>query len=243
MKYTLTVFTILIVGISVACAEPTPGIGLLIKAKGMPALRKKIQAEPWKGMFSRIQNEADKALVDWPKKRVEIAPYLDELLDLTVEFDAVTKDPVARKAGEAMGKFAQRQMCPTAFVYLMSGEKRYADVAFDILLHMGKVNRWGWFNWSGSAMPQIHAGMFFRNAAFTLDFIWEALTDKQRKQARDIIAEKAVEPYYRLTLHSPAMGLHHLRSKNQGNNVLSCAMIACLALGENYPDAKMWLHS
>ena len=85
MKYTLTVFTIQIVGISVACAEPTPGIGLLIKAKGMLALRKKIQAEPWKGMFSRIQNEADTALVDWPKKRVEIAPYLDELLDLTVD--------------------------------------------------------------------------------------------------------------------------------------------------------------
>jgi len=32
---------------------------------------------------------------------MEIAPYLDELLDLTVEFDAVIKDPVARKAGEA----------------------------------------------------------------------------------------------------------------------------------------------
>ena len=52
-------------------------------------------------MFLRIQNEADKALVDWPKQCMEIAPYLDELLDLTVEFDAVIKDPVARKAGEA----------------------------------------------------------------------------------------------------------------------------------------------
>ena len=52
-------------------------------------------------MFLRIQNEADKALVDWPKQCMEIAPYLDGLLDWTFEFDAVVKDPVARKAGEA----------------------------------------------------------------------------------------------------------------------------------------------
>ncbi len=39
------------------------------------------------------------------------------------------------------------------------------------------------------------------------------------------------------------MGLHHLRSKNQGNNVLAGAMIACLALGDDYPKADVWLRS
>ena len=43
-----------------------------------------------------------------------------------------------------------------------------AAAAWDILQHMGKVNRWGWFPWDGANMPQIEAGMFFRDAAFTL---------------------------------------------------------------------------
>jgi len=41
MKYTLIVFTALIVGISAAHAESAPGIGLLVKVEEMPTLRKK----------------------------------------------------------------------------------------------------------------------------------------------------------------------------------------------------------
>ncbi len=92
-------------------------------------------------------------------------------------------DPEVRKAGLALREFAWSTMCPAAFVYLVTGEKKYADVAWDIYQHMGKVNRWGWFPWDGANMPQIEAGMFFRNAAFTLDFIWDYLTPEQRRQA------------------------------------------------------------
>jgi len=231
-----------IVGLGITSSQgaPTPGIGLLVKAGDMPALREKIAAEPWAGVYGKVKQRADEAVAAWPAQRGRIAPHLDKLLDLTVRHAKVPSDPAVRSAGEAFEKLALESMCPAAFVYLVTGERRYADYAYDVLLHMGKVNRWGWYPWSGAHMPQIHSGMHFRNAAFTLDFLWDALTDTQRKAARDILAEKAVEPYYRIVLFAPAMGLHHLRSKNQGNNVLAGALIACLALGEDYPDAKRW---
>ncbi|MGB2824373.1 MAG: hypothetical protein WBF17_25585, partial [Phycisphaerae bacterium] len=233
------------VGLAATCAPgaPAPGIGLLVKAGDLPALREKIAKEPWSDVFARLKQRADEALTAWPTKRDMLAPHLDKLLDLSVSHAKVPSDAAVRDAGETLSQFALRSMCPAAFVYLVTGERKYADFAHDVLLHMGKVNRWGWFPWSGAHMPQIHSGMYFRNAAFTLDFIWDALTDAQRTAARDIIAEKAVEPYYRIVLFSPAMGLHHLRSKNQGNNVLAGALIACLALGEDYPDAKRWRRS
>lgn len=233
------------VGLAAASAPgaPGPGMGLLVKAGDLPALRQKIATEPWAGMYGKLKRLADEAVTAWPAKRDLLAPHLDKLLDLTVSHAKVPGDPAVREAGQTLSDFAQRSMCPAAFVYLITGERKYAEFAHDVLLHMGKVNRWGWFPWSGAHMPQIHSGMYFRNAAFTLDFIWDALTDAQRKAARDIIAEKAVEPYYRIVLFAPAMGLHHLRSKNQGNNVLAGALIACLALGEDYPNAKRWRRS
>ena len=145
--------------IGIAAAQdappPTPGIGILIKAEDMPALREKIRVEPWASMFARIRKEADRALIEWPAQRAGIAPHLDKRLDLQVEFDAACKDLDARKAGKSLGAFAHRSLCPAATAYLITGDKRYAETAFDILLHMGKVNRWGWFNWAGSAMPQM----------------------------------------------------------------------------------------
>lgn len=226
-----------------AWGAPSAGIGLLLKPADVPALREKITQEPWSRIYAGMRQRVDDAVKDWPARRDELAPHLDKLLDLSVDHAKVPADPAARQAGKTLSEIAMRSMCPAAFVYLVTGERKYADFAYDVLCHMGKVNRWGWFPWDGTHMPQIHAGMHFRNAAFTLDFIWDALTDEQRRAARDIIARKAVEPYYRIVLFAPAMGLHHLRSKNQGNNVLAGAAIACLALGEDYPDARRWRQS
>lgn len=223
-------------------AQPTPGIGLLMKADEMPGLREKIKSKPWSGIYAKIVKNADDAVATWPRQREQVAPLLDQLLDLQVEHSPIPKDPAVRKAGETLSHHAHDTMCDAAFVYLMTGDRKYADAAYDILLHMGKVNRWGWFPWGGSHMPQIHSGMFFRNAAFTLDFIWDALTPEQREKARAIIAEKAVEPTYRIVLQSPFMGLHHLRSGNQGNNLISGALIASLTLRDD-PDARMWRRS
>jgi len=228
----------------VSGAEPAPGIGLLVKPNEMPALRKKIKTAPWSEMYARILKEADRGVANWPAQRDMIRPHLSKLLDITVgHCKDWPKEPEARNAGESLRTFAMENMCPAAFVYLMTGDEKYAETTWEILESMGRVNRWGWFTWSGSSMPQIHSAQYFRNAAFAFDFIWDYLSPEQRRKARDILAEKCVEPYFRITLHSPCMGLHHLRSRNQGNNVMSGALIACLALGDDYPDADIWLRS
>jgi hypothetical protein len=243
-------FGVILAGLAAAPAplaaggEPEPGIGLLVRPGEMAALRAKLKMAPWSEMYARIALAADAALKDWPKQRDRIAPHLGKLWDLSVDNNPDwPKDLEVRKAGLALREFALHAMTPAAFVYLIGGEKKYAEAAWEIFHEMGQVNRWGWFPWEGANLPQIEAGMFARNAAFTLDFLWDALTPAQRQRARDILAEKCAEPYFRLVLHTPAMGLHHLRSKNQGNNVLSGALIACLALGDHYPNADLWLRS
>lgn len=222
---------------------PAPGIGLLITAEEMPGIRARLEKEPWRSGFAKIKANADQLVEQWPEMRKRMDGRIETALDLTIEFDAVTKDPDVRDLIKTLSGTAQGQMCPAAFVFLITGEEKYADVALDVMRTIGRVNRWGWFNWPGVAMPQIHAGMFGRNAAFTLDFIWDGLSDDERDELRGLIAEKVVEPYFRLNLHAPAMGLMHLRSKNQGSNVFAGAMIGCLALGEDYPNAKQWRRS
>lgn len=243
--FLITVFLISGLRPSLIIAQelPVPGIGLLISPGQIMEVREKIQSEPWKSMYVGIKSRADELVAQWPDARLQMDERLESILDLTIEFDAVTEDPATREMASLLAGHMQTRMTSAAFVYLISGERKYAEVAWDVFTTAGRANRWGWFTWSGASMPQIHAGMFARNASFTVDFIWQALTEAQRQRARDIIAEKVVEPYFRLVLHTPAMGLHHLRSKNQGNNVFAGAMIGCLVLGDQYPDSRRWLSS
>ena len=223
---------------------PAPGIGLLVKSAEMAALRQKLKTAPWSQMYARLAVIADGTAEEWATKKDAIAPHLKKLWDLSVNnHQAWPKEPETRAAGLALRDVALHGMCPAAFVYLISGEKKYAEAAWGTFEQMAEVNRWGWFPWDGANMPQIEAGMFARNAAFTVDFLWDYLTPAQRRHAREVLAEKVVEPYFRLVLHSPCMGLDHLRSKNQGNNVLSGSLVACLALGPDYPQADAWLRS
>ena len=230
-------------GVTAQDALPSPGIGLLVQAEEMPALRAKLALEPWKSTFANLQKRADALVEHWPATAQQMDERLEAVLDLTIEFDAVTKDQPTRDLVQLLGRTAQGEMCPAAFTYLVTGERKYAEVALDVMRTMGRVNHWGWFTWSGTSMPHIHAGMYARNTAFTLDFIWDALTEAERAELRQLIAEKIVEPYFRLVLHTPAMGLHHLRSKNQGSNVMAGAMISCLALGNDYPQSRQWRRS
>ena len=92
-------------------------------------------------------------------------------------------------------------------------------------------------------VPQIPFGIYTRNAAFAVDFCWDGWDASQRERAVRILAHKSVEPYWRLVSLSPFMGLHHLRSKNQGSNVLGAAIIASLAVGESLSENAVWFES
>ncbi|MAP73648.1 MAG: hypothetical protein CMJ55_05230, partial [Planctomycetaceae bacterium] len=206
----LTTVAVLILSLCISCGAqqlPEPGMGLLIKSQEIALVRAKITQEPWAGQYKAIKARADELVATWPQDKIQMDDRLEKILDLTIEFDAVTKDEGTRELAKLLALNMQTRMTSAAFVYLMTGEKQYAATAFDVLVTAARVNRWGWFTWSGTSMPQIHAGMYARNSAFTVDFIWSVLTDAQRQQARDILAEKVVEPDYRLVLHTPAMGL------------------------------------
>ena len=196
----LTTAVVLMLSLRIASGAqqlPEPGMGLLIKSQEMALIRAKINQEPWAGQYKAIKARADELVATWPQDKIQMDDRLEKILDLTIEFDAVTKDEGTRELAKLLALNMQTRMTSAAFVYLMTGEKQYAATAFDVLVTAARVNRWGWFTWSGASMPQIHAGMYARNSAFTVDFIWSAITDAQRQQVRDIHAEKDLDPYYR----------------------------------------------
>ena len=57
---------------------------------------------------------------------------LDVILDLTIEFDAVTKDESTRNLAKLLATHMQTRMTSAAFVYLITGQKEYAETALDV---------------------------------------------------------------------------------------------------------------
>lgn len=245
----LVAISISCLGLAAEAAQdglPKPGSGIFFSAADMAALQAKIKKPPCQAIYQQLVKQADAGLARWSQERKNLR--LDELAaklpDLTMEFVPAEHAPEGGKpAGKNLEDHASNGAPAAAFVYLLTGEKKYAAYSWEVFELCGKVNRWGWFPWSGSHLPQIHFGTVSRNVVLIADCIWDALTPQQRQQARAIIAHKCVEPYYRLVLHTPGMGLYHLRSRNQGNNALSAALVGSLFVGDAVPDNAIWFNS
>jgi len=229
-----------------AAALPAPGIGVFFKADEVPRLREKILKPPCQALYGQLLKRANESMAKWPddKEKLRLAELAPRLADLQAEF--VPKEFLpegGKEAGKALGQYVNEGAPRAAFVYLMTGDRRYADFAWDVFELCAKTNRWGWFPWAGSHMPQIHFGFVSRNMVLIADCIWDTLSPDQRQHAREVVAEKCVEPYYRIVLHTPGMGLYHLRSRNQGNNALGAAVIGGLFVGDAVPDNRIWSRS
>jgi hypothetical protein len=225
---------------------PAPGVGLFFKANEVPAIRAKIQRPPAQAEYAMLVKLAELAVQRWADDtaRLRLEELAPKLPDLSMQGVPADVGPEGGKAaGAALDEAASRGAPAAAFVYLMNGERRYADYAWDVFRLCGRTNRWGWFPWSGSHMPQIHYGIVSRNLCLIVDCIWDTLTPEERREAREIIAAKCVEPYYRLVLHTPGMGLYHLRSRNQGSNALAAALIGSVFVGDAVADNRIWFDS
>jgi len=225
---------------------PRPGIGVFFRAEDVPAMREKIQREPCLTIYLREQKHADAGLAGWAAdcQKYGIPEIAAKLPDLTMEFVPKEFAPDgAKEAGRVLERHVVESAPAAAFVYLMTGDRRYADFAWDVFQQAAKANRWGWFPWAGSHMPQIHYGTISRSQMLILDCVWDTLDAPKRKQALEVIAEKCVEPYYRIVLHAPGMGLYHLRSRNQGSNALAAAVIGSVMVGDAVPENRVWLRS
>ncbi|MEE8450528.1 MAG: hypothetical protein V3R99_01400 [Thermoguttaceae bacterium] len=225
---------------------PVPKEGLLIRKDRADAVRRELLSlldEPVVVGKRGIRTVADRAVDDWPDVKVQVEPHIDEILDL--EQDRNPKEHVSDDAREAAGRLSEMvdTTAKLGMMYFLTGRDDYARTAYEIIAMAGRVPRWGWFNWEGVNVPQIPFGMYTRNVAFAVDFCWDGWSPTQRRDAVEILAEKGVEHYWRLVSLSPFMGLHHLRSKNQGSNVLSAAVIASLAVGDDVPENRTWLES
>jgi len=224
-----------------AFALPVPKEGLLIPKDAVDEVRARVAAlgdHPW---MEQIGKRTEEALRDWPDARIEIERHVGDLLDLVWENNPKEHVPEAA-ANTSQWLYKMVDSTPgVAFMYLLTGQKQYSDLCYEVIEMAGRVPRWGWFNWSGANMPQIRYGMITRDVAVTIDWCWDGWNQQQRSRAIEIISEKGVESYWRIVNHTPFMGLHHLRSKNQGNNALAAALIASLVVGDSLPENKVWM--
>ena len=200
---------------NVARTLPVPKEGLLIPRNQAEAVRRRVVGLEKDRTLGLIREEARLMVLDWPGLRPEIEKHVDKLLDMRAENNPsafVPKEAVA--AAQKLDPMLKNS-AKLGFVFFLTGERQYAETAWEILDLAGRVPRWGWFNWDGANMPQIHYGMFTRSAAFAVDFCWEAWSPAQRRRATQILAERCVEPYWRLVSLSPFMALHHLRARTR----------------------------
>jgi len=227
-------------------AEPLPKEGLLIPKAEAAETRRwvlSLRNEPLLDGPQGIRTSADRAVAQWPATRAAVEPHVPKMLDLLYESNRPeVASPEVREASKKLGE-AFHDIAFLGFLYFLTAEKKYSDTAYEILEVTGRIPRWGWFNWDGSHMPQIHYGQYVRTAAFCLDFSWDGWSAAQRDRAARIVAEKGVESYWRIVSLPPFMALHHLRAKNQGNNALAAAMIASTAVGDSVPDNRIWFDS
>jgi len=231
---------------SSAVAAPLPKVGLLVpKARASETRQWVLSLRDTQLLDGKqgIRAIADRTVTMWPAVRTAVAPHVPKMLDLWYQSN---KKEVAsadvRGAAEQLDE-AFDAVAFLGFMYFLTAEQKYADTAYDILELAGQTPRWGWFNWDGANMPQIHYGQITRTAAFCVDFCWDGWNEAQQRRAVEIVAEKGVESYWRLVSLAPFMALHHLRAKNQGNNALSAALIASLVVGESVPENRVWLDS
>jgi hypothetical protein len=224
-------------------ALPTPKEGLLVRKAEAAAIRQRVLGLGQDPLLAQIAADADQIVSQWPETRTAIEPDVGLLLDVFIKNNPPKFVP--RQARDAAEKHDQllKNTAKLGFMYFLTGQQKYAQAAAEILDLSGRVPRWGWFNWDGANMPQIQFGMYARSAAFAVDFCWEGWNESQRRRAVGLLADHCVEPYWRLVSLAPFMAFHHLRTKNQGNNALSAALIASLALGDDRPENHVWQES
>jgi hypothetical protein len=233
----------LLAALPCAAGLPVPKEGLLVPKDQADAVRQRILGLGEQPVLKKVRTEAERIVAEWPKIRPEVEKHAGDLLDVRGEHNPrqfVSAE--ARAAAEKLDPMLKHS-AKLGFVYFLTGERKYAETAAEILDLAGRAPRWGWFNWDGANMPQIHYGMYARSAAFAVDFCWDAWSPSQRNRAVQVLADRCVEPYWRLVSLQPFMALHHLRAKNQGNNALGAAVVASLALGNSHPDNRVWLSS
>ena len=135
MFHTLLVAWAVCVAPAEAERLPRPGVGVYFRAEDVAAMREKIRREPCLGIYEARLKRTDAAMAAWPGdcEKLRIRELAPQLPDLTMEFvPAKFSPPGGKEAGKALERYAAEDAPWAAFVYLMTGERRYADFAWDV---------------------------------------------------------------------------------------------------------------
>ncbi len=123
---------------------PRPGIGLFFKPDEAAAMRLRIQRAPCQAIYQQMLKQAGAALAKWAQDKKEIEPIAPKLPDLTMEFVPNEFAPEGGKAaGKLLEEYASQGAPAAAFVYLMTGDRAYAEFAWEVFKQCARVNSWG----------------------------------------------------------------------------------------------------
>ena len=195
------------------------GVGLLIGAEQMPALREKATAGVPREIHRFLLSEAAKRL----KADVPIPP---------VPADGVMK----MRGGPLPPDLFENTMPLFAYAYLMTGDERYAAAAWAILENLLAYDVWPSYN----GEPHIRASAAVRSTAITYDWIYGYLSEAKRKYVRQRLIKVGLEPIIRFhTIGGRSMSGSLIT--NQSDHMLSSAILGALAVRPEYPPAQAWV--
>jgi len=200
-------------------------VGLLLRAEELPALRAKIgdggPRRLWEGLLAEL-----------PKQ-------VERLQQAEITAETMARDYQAR--GPALAALLD-SVPLVAFHYLLTGDAQHVPLVCEKMAPVLAARRVGWFTWDGGSWPHIDAGRVNRLVAVAYDWLYEALSEADRRAYRAFMAA-AVADFVRLNLAVPGAPMHHFRTHNQGNNQMASAILCALALRGQHPDAEQWLRA
>lgn len=144
---------------------------------------------------------------------------------------------------------------PLGFAYQITGDRRYADKAKEIMLSLAKLERWTgpWFVDGKHFAPRwrsaLETGMIARSYAMSYDWIYETLTPDERKILRDGLVKNGLDPlrdwfdpdrFCEIERHQVAGGPGGAGS-NWNMVCGGAAGVAALALLYETPEAKRYV--
>ncbi len=197
---------------------------LFLRPEDLPRLRALAQTDPH-GIFRELRNEADRLLAAEPTPEPE--------------HRGTARDPAMRKywwPNRVQTLKACEEAENLAFVYLMTGERRYGEAARKWILHLAKWDPDGPTNFAlndEAGMPILH------RVPRAYDWAWDMLSADERALVRRVWARRGADAYAVLRrgphIHKP-YGSHNNRIWHK------LAEPAIAFLGEpDVPQAAEWL--
>jgi hypothetical protein len=201
---------------------------LFMRPEDLPRLRELARGRE-AGAFARLRAEADRCISAGPTPEPEhLGSATDKNNQELIKYWWPNRQQTEKACREAE---------TIAFVYLLSGEKKYGEAAGKWILHLASWNPDGPTNFRlncEAAKPMLY------RLPRAYDWAWDALTESDRQQVRTVMTRRAQDAW---NSGEVGRGVGHLNRpfSSHGNRTWhKLAECAIAFLGE-VPEADTWL--